>query len=339
MIDLLTARNEDLNIGMQLLRDEFIKKGWKARSAYIGSAIIHIDRGDGKIMTVFSTTPPTTSYGAGYMANDKFATYTLLESIGARQLESAIVTERVGIEDAVALMNRVGLVVVKPIDGGHGKGITVGVSSREQLEIAVEYARSFTKSSNRVLVQKQYPHEKMYDIRLACIDGKFVAATWRTPATIVGDGIQTVGEIIDRENESDKRGVPYYALLATIDVDSAKNYLGEKYNSVPEVDEEVQVIGVANYGAGGEIIDATDDIPEWMIVEAERVSRAAGLYVSGVDYLLAQPPRVDATINELDPVIIELNKCPSLAIHDTPTRGKARGAVAAYVEYLSKIDI
>lgn len=337
MVDLLQISDDHLTVGMRLLRDEFAKRGWKVQVPYNGSTICYIDRGDGKPIVTFNTTPPTTSYAAGYLANDKFACYALLETIGARQLKSAVVSGKNGSEAAVDLLKEFGSVVAKPIDGGHGKGITVNITSEQQLEAAVAYALPFTRSSPRVIVQQQYMHPKMHDLRLVCINGKFIAATWRVAARVYGDGIHTIKELIEIENISPERGVPYHAPLATIDVERAQSYLGDSYTTVPENGQEVQVIGVGNYGAGGEIIDATDDIPHWMIEEAERVSLAAGLYVCGVDYLLAAPPRVDATVDELDPVIIELNKCPSLAIHDVPTKGKSRGATASFVEYLSTL--
>ena len=177
----------------------------------------------------------------------------------------------------------------------------------------------------------------MYDLRLACIDGKFVAATWRVPTRVYGDGENTIRQLIEQENKSPNRGVAYYAPLATIDVSQAASFLGDTIETVPARGKEVQVIGVANYGAGGEIIDATADIPQWMAEEAVRISTASGLVVCGVDYIVSVQPTAASTVLDLDAYVIEVNKCPSLAIHDNPTSGKPRGAVAAYVEYLATI--
>lgn len=337
MISLYDIGNDHLTVGVQLMRDEFLRRGWRVEVPYNGSSICYIDRGDGKPLVTFSATPPSTSYSSGYQANDKFACYALLEKIGARQLKSAIVSEKNGDQAARELLREYGKVVVKPIDGGHGKGITVNVTTDQQFDAAVDYAMQFAKNSPRAIVQRQYDHAKMYDLRVLCINGKYIAATLRIAARVYGDGTHTIKELIERENNSPNRGAPYHAPLAMIDPERAKSYLGDEYETIPENGAEVQVMGVGNYGAGGEIIDATDDIPEWMIVEAEKVSLAAGLYVCGVDYLLAVSPRADATNEELDPVIIELNKCPSLAIHDAPTQGKNRGATAAYVEYLASL--
>lgn len=337
MIDIQEVDEQHLNKGMQILRQEFKKRGWNAELAYVGSPHCFIDRGDGRLIHIFSTTPPSTSYAAAHLANDKFGTYMLLESAGIRQLRSVVAGEHYSVSDAQDLLQDVGQVVVKPIDGGHGKGITVGVSTRDQLTDAIDYGLNFTKTMSRVIVQEQYGHKKTHDIRIVCIDGLFKAAIIRVAARVYGDGNLTVRELIENENENPRRGVPYFAELATIDVERAAAFLGDQYKSVPAHGEEVTVLGVANYGAGGELIDVTDDIPEWMITEAEKVAKVSGLAVCGVDYMTADLPRKDASHEQLDAVVIEVNKCPSLAIHDAPTYGKPRGVIAAYVEYLSNL--
>ena len=337
MLDMQKIDAQDMNTGMLLLRDEFSKRNWHAQIPHIGSPHVFIDRGDGKTLHIFSTTPPTTTYAAGSLANNKYATYEILNSIGVRQLETVRASETYPLDEALDLLRDVGRVVVKPIDGGHGKGITVNVTDETQLTEAITYGLQFTQSMNRVIVQRQYPHDKMHDIRLACINNVFVAAIERVPARVIGDGQRSIKELIEHENTSGRRGVPYYAELSTIDLNRAENFLGDTINDVPQAEEEMQVIGVANYGAGGELVDITDDVPQWMIDEAELVSRTSGLYVSGIDYITSLPLRTDASQEELDAYIIEINKCPSLAIHDKPTSGIPRATIPAYVEYLSTI--
>lgn len=335
MIDLLLTADSELTKGMQLMRDEIASRGWSARSAYLGSPHCFIDRGDGKPIHVFNTTPPTTSYASAHLADNKYATYQLLRDIGAHQLETAIVKKNIA--EARELLSRVGKVVVKPIDGSHGNGITVGVMNDEALEQAIGYARQFTRNSTDIIVQQHFPHDKMYDLRLACVDGRFIGAIWRVPARVYGDGNLTVKELIENENKSSRRGVAYHAPLAAIDSERAEKFLADTYDIVPAKDQEVQVLGIANYGAGGEIIDVTDDIPDWMAREAEKISLAAGLYVCGVDYAVSRSPQPNLKDSELNVAAIEINKCPSLSIHDLPTQGKSRGAVKAYVDYLARI--
>ena len=339
MIDFLSIQPNELNTGQQLLQEELVKRNWQAQVPYAGCPHIFIRRpNDEKSMHIFSTTPPTTTYAAGSMANDKFVTHRVLETINIKQLPTMIADEAmVGDDQLMDFLNEMHRVVVKPIDGGHGKGITVGVSDQASLNEAISHAVGFTKSIRKVVVQKQYEHKVILDIRIACINYEFVAATHRTPAAVVGDGKSTIRQLIAAENESDKRGEPYRAPLAFINVDAAEKYLGSKIDEVIDDGVTFHVLGVANYGAGGEIIDITDDIPEWMIQSAIEAARALELPVCGVDFMLAATPRKDSTEKDLDAVVVEVNKCPSLAIHDRPTKGKPRGAVRRYVDYLATL--
>lgn len=340
MIDFLTIEPSEINTGQHLLQKELLARDWRAEVPYVGCPHIFIYRGKNETVPihVFSTTPPTTTYAAAHIADNKYATHQVLAQTSVRQLPTMLADES-SIEDSEidTFLNEMGRVVVKPVDGGHGKGITVGVDNINSLHEAIRNALNFTKSLKKVVIQKQYDHAQILDIRIACIDYKFVAATHRTPAAVTGDGASTARQLIEAENTSGRRGEPYRAPLAFINIDAAQKYLGSKIDEVIASGVQLQVLGVANYGAGGEIIDITDDIPQWMIESAIEAARALSLPVCGVDFMLAAPPVKNATEQQLDPVIVEVNKCPSLAIHDMPTKGQSRGAVGKYVEYLATL--
>jgi len=335
VIDLLTIDDKELNTGMQLLKKAISKKGWTAEIPYFTSVHCFIDRGDGKKIHIYSTTPPTTSFADAFMANDKFATYALLKENGTKQPETVLVSENIQQEEinqAAILINKYGKVVVKPIDGGHGKGITTNIDSKEKLLKAIKHAKQYTRSKASIIVQ-QMLYGEQHDLRIAIVGGKFIAAINRLPARVTGDGEHSLLELIEIENNT-FRGEPYRAKLAVIELDVARTFLGEKINNIPEKGKKIPVIGVANYGQGGELIDVTDDIPAWMIEDAENIASLSGLSVCGVDYLCSSLPNKDSTEHELDAYFIEINKCPSLAMHDRPTVGKNRHAVDAYVDYL-----
>jgi len=336
MINIATVPDENLSQTLRLMKGEFIKRGWEAELAYIGSPHCFVDRKDGsKKLHVFSATPPTTSYAAASLANDKYGTFELLKTANIPQLDSFLASEHTTFEEQVAFMQEHGKVVVKPVDGGHGKGITVNVDTPEKLRDAIVEANANRKSIDASIIQKQYLHDTILDIRILCIDYEFVAATWRVPARVYGNGVNTVRELIDQENLSEHRGRPYYAKLASIDTVKAAQYLGDAIDTVPKQDEMVFVLGIANYGAGGETVDITNEIPSWLKDVAILASKTSGLAVAGVDFMLSKVPTKDSTFEELDAMLIEINKCPLLAIHDTPTSGTPRDTVGHYVDYLA----
>lgn len=339
MINLQTIDDAKLPQTMRLIKAELLQRGWQAHVPYIGSSLCTITRDDGRSVRIFSATPPTTSFAAAYLVNDKFASYQVLQVAGVPQLESMLVQKQDSFDDQVAFMDRLGEVVAKPVDGAHGRGVTTCIATADALREAVEYALAHSKNGSSVLLQKQYPHEHVYDIRVLCIDYQFVAAILRVPARVYGDGVQTIRQLIQQENNRDERGEPYIAKLAEIDVQKAEAYLGVRIDMIPQAGEEVSVLGIANYGAGGETIDITDDIPEWMRHMAEAAARASILPVAGIDFMVAQLPSVAADQKALDPVVVEVNKCPSLCIHDTPTTGASRGVTKRYIDYLASLQL
>ena len=337
MIDLTSIPEEELGQTQKEIRRHIIDRGWKALIPYKGSAHYFLTRADGKEMHIFSSTPPTTSYAAASLANDKFATYELLLDSNTPQLETVKVGSTGDLQYANELLSRVGKVVAKPIDGGHGHGITIGITNEEELAVAVEVANQHTKNVRAALIQTHYDHDVIYDLRILCIDYQYAAGIQRVAARVFGDDVNTIKELIDIENKKEDRGKAYHARLATIDTTLAMSYLKENANTVPANGEEVQVIGVANYGAGGETVDVTDNIPDWLIECAVDVAKRCGLAVAGVDFMLAQFPQKHMSREELDPAMTEVNKAPLLTMHDTPTSGVSRHVMTRYIDYLESL--
>lgn len=322
-----------LSVTIRLVVEECIKRGWNVELAYPTSALAFINRGDGKIIRIFSSTPPTLSYAAGYLANDKYATHTLLESGNFPVLPTVLVPYGADIAKAAGLLSH-GSLVVKPLDAGHGKGITTNIETTDALKAALEFAAEHGKNTQAAVVQKMYFNP--IDVRVLCIDGRVAASILRAPARVKGDGVRTVREIIAQEN-AEIRGIPYESQLAFIDEERAQTFLGEKIDTVPAADEYVQVLGTANYGSGGEAIDVTDTVPDWLAEIACQIAGSMQLPVCGVDFMLKQTPEKHHTLQDLEPAVTEVNKCPSFGLHHTPTSGAPRDVTALYVDYLATL--
>jgi D-alanine-D-alanine ligase-like ATP-grasp enzyme len=338
MLNLLKISDDKLSQTTRLLKREFINRGWGAEVPTSGSSHIFISRPGGRApMHIFNSAPPTTSFAAGLLANNKYAVYELLkQDAKIVQPETILINGKNprAVENAEAFLDKFGAVVVKPVDGGHGNGVVVNIDTQEKLRAAIYQAAAGGRKSQQVLVQQMLDINS-YDIRILCIDYKFVAAIHRVPASVAGDGQRSVGELVDLEN-STFRGRAYHAKLAVIDADAARSYLGDSINYVPKVGEEVRVLGVANYGRGGKLIDVTDDIPSWMIEAAELAAKYCGLAVCGVDYLTDKIGK-DIEKSQTAAYLIEVNKAPILSIHDEPMIGQGRGVVKKFVDYLDKI--
>jgi len=339
MIDLMTLDSNTLSQSLKAIRKEVIKRGWRVDVFRTNHSHRIFTRDDGKRLHVFGSVSPDTSYAAAKASNDKLLTYELLETEkDLPLLELVTIADDNKLDEAMQFMNNKGRVVVKPVDGSHGNGITVDVRDEESLRRALNVARGATKASKLVIVQDQYNHEVICDLRMLFIDYNFIGAIWRMPARVFGDGAHTVEQLIERENTSPRRGAAYKAELTTIDIERARLFLKDRMLEVIDDGQEVQVMGVANYGAGGETVDITDDIPDWLIEDAKRAARICDLVVAGVDFMVAQVPTTESTKEELAPAITEVNKAPLLTMHDTPTHGKGnRGETKAFMDYLATL--
>lgn len=315
-----------------------LERGWTVRTPYLACPHYFIDRGDGREIHIFSATPPTVSYASAQLVNNKYATSVVLADVGIVQLPIMLLDTNLSqLEQAMRFIHDHGPTVVKPIDGSHGKGITVGVDSKSELLRSHRYALKNTYTMRSTVMQKQLVASELHDIRIAVLNGKVVGAIERIPARIKGDGLHTVAQLIEIENQQEYRGEPYRSKLARIDIKRATTYLGGAIESVPADGQWYSVMAVANYGAGGELVDVTDDIPSWMHDESIRAAHTLGLDVAGVDYLLDRAVHATLERDESQSVIVEVNKSPALSIHDEPTVGINRRVTEAYLDFIATL--
>lgn len=212
--------------------------------------------------------------------------------------------------------------VVKPLDGAHGEGITVGVDNLIDLGKAVERAQ---RVSSKVLIQERIAGD---DYRVLFIGGEFAAAIRRSPACVIGDGISTVRGLIEIENMNPLRGSNYEKSLEYIPIDSAALYLGDKLDTyIPENGEKVQVVGVANLSSGGSAQDATEIIPKSMIDYSARLVNELRMGICGVDFMWSGN-------QEDEPMIIEINATPGIDMHDDSMFGTPRNTIPRFVDFL-----
>ena len=242
--------------------------------------------------------------------------YELLRELGVPQPEA--VAARTAAE-VLPMIEKYGSVVVKPIDGAHGNGVTVGVKDAAGAETAIEKAMEASPDMKLAIVQPQLPVDEI-ERRVICIDYQFVVAVARIPARVTGDGQSTIAELIKRENET-IRTAPYQGELAYIDFEAAERFLGDKIHLVPAAGKRVRVVASCNVGQGGTAEDYSGDFSAEQRELAEKIARASELPVVGIDYYGDQ--------------VIEINACPSL-YYPTGDESATR-AVEAYIEYLAKI--
>ena len=261
------------------------------------------------------------------LASDKEETNKILGSLGLPVPRQELVTSQT---EALRAARRLGGgVVLKPYNGNHGRGITINVSDEDEIRAGFEAAREHSRS---VIVETYLAGD---DHRLLVVNGELIAATKRTPGHVVGDGKQTVAELIDIVNSDPRRGVGHEKVLTKLKLDREAELMLERVGytaeSVPQVGEIVPLRSTANLSTGGTATDVTDIIHPDNRAMAERAVRAIGLDVGGVDFLSTN---IAESYKSIGGGICEVNAAPGFRMHIAPSEGTPRDAAGPVIDML-----
>ena len=269
----------------------------------------------------------TTSAIAEGIAQDKELTKKLLHAAGVpvplgRPVESA--------EDAWAAAQALGgAVVIKPRDGNQGKGVTVNVSTREQVMAAYQNAREHRED---VMVERYLPG---IDYRLLVVGRQLVAAARRDPPLVIGDAQRTVRELVELVNSDPRRGDGHATPLTKIRLDDiAIDRLLEQGltpDSVPALGQRVVLRNNANLSTGGTATDVTDEVHPLVAARAVAAALTVGLDICGVDVVCEN---VIAPLEQQQGGIVEVNAAPGLRMHTSPSFGKGRPVGEAVIQHM-----
>ena len=263
------------------------------------------------------------------IAQDKELTKKLLDAAGVPVPQGRSVVDP---DDAWAAALEIGLpVVIKPKDGNQGKGVTVNVTTREQLDAGFRAASEFRDD---ILVERYLPG---HDYRLLVVGDKLVAAARREPPQVIGDGKHTVRELVDEVNRDPRRGDGHATSLTKIRFDDiALGTLvqqGMNADSVPALGQRVVLRNNANLSTGGTATDVTDDVHPEVAERAIAAAHMIGLDICGVDLV------ADSVLKPMEDVgggIVEVNAAPGLRMHLAPSFGKPRAIGEAIMDTLFK---
>ncbi len=214
-------------------------------------------------------------------------------------------------------------VAVKPVVGHKGIGVTADVQDSEELGFAFSRALAAISEEQpkQVIVEKSISGA---DFRLLCVDGRFVAVTERRPASVVGDGISTIAELIKRENRTRARMDTPTSALSKIQCDEAMEmYLdaqGLSLDSTIETDRTVYLRKVANLSAGGVSIDATPTIHSDNVILAQDIAQHFRLTCLGIDAIARN---LSKSWKSGDFGILEINAAPGIFMHLNPAVGES----------------
>jgi cyanophycin synthetase len=220
-------------------------------------------------------------------------------------------------------------IVIKPLDGNHGKGASINVTNWEDAVKGLKHAKEY---SRRVIVEKFITG---FDFRVLVINNEVVAAAQRVPAHVIGNGKNTIQELIDIINEDPRRGYGHENVLTEITIDRSTERLiknaGYTLESVLSEEETLYLKSTANLSTGGTSVDVTDLMHPENVFIAERISRVIGLDICGVDIMA---PNLTQSLKENGGVILEVNAAPGFRMHLAPSEGLPRNVAAPVIDML-----
>ncbi|MBZ8178951.1 cyanophycin synthetase [Oscillatoria salina] len=264
------------------------------------------------------------------LACDKEGTKLILQDSGVPVPRGTVIQYLDDLEKAIEDVGGYPI-VIKPLDGNHGRGITIDINSWEEAEEAYDLASTASKTRT-VIVERYYQGS---DHRVLVVSGKVVAVAKRVPAHVVGDGHLTIEELIEKTNRDPNRGEGHDNILTKITVDkmalSVLSRQGYSLDTVLPPKEVAYLRATANLSTGGVAIDLTDDIHPENVWLAERIAKIVGLDIAGIDIVT---PDIAKPLRDVDGVVVEVNAAPGFRMHACPSEGLPRNVGAAVLDML-----
>ncbi|HEX8514747.1 MAG TPA: cyanophycin synthetase [Bacteroidia bacterium] len=273
-----------------------------------------------------SMTCRTSSMGVD-LAGDKDETKRMLKRAYIPVPTGEVISTEEDLRDVLQEMSFP--VVIKPIDGNHGRGITTNIRNIEQAISAMKLAKTISED---VIVERFI---EGYDYRFLVINYKLIAVAKRTPAMVMGDGVSSINKLIEQTNSDPNRGEGHEKVMTKIIVDEVtQNILTEKNLTLESVLPMGQILllkDTANISTGGTSRDVTDLVHPENVFMAERIARIMNLDICGIDVVAKD---IDVPITNENGGIVEVNACPGFRMHLNPAKGLARNVAEPVMSML-----
>lgn len=286
--------------------------------------------GQGKYQQrIQATITSETKHIAVEISCDKEDTHNLLNDLGLPVPQQAMVYSD---SQAVRAAKRMGYpVVLKPLNANHGRGVSINLTTEE--EIITAFAEAQNHGTSRAVLVESFLTG--YDHRMLVVNNELVAVAKRVPGHVIGDGVHTIEQLIDIVNTDPRRGVGHEKVLTRLELDSQAQRLmteaGYNKDTILDIKHEFYLRSTANLSTGGTAIDVTDKVHPDNRDMAVRAIRAIGLDIGGVDFLTDD---ISKSYKEIGGGICECNAAPGFRMHVAPSEGKPRDVAGKVMDML-----
>ncbi|MDM8514649.1 hypothetical protein QUF76_00485 [Desulfobacterales bacterium HSG16] len=278
--------------------------------------VIRLEKG-GSVFNIWRSGTDLDGLGTLHLAGDKVHCYSVLKNNGIPVPQHAILA-RGDYRGVMAFMKKIDKpVVIKPArDTGDGAGIFI----KPVGFLTIVFASFFAGAFGKEIIVEEYVTGDNY--RLLYLDGRFLSATARMPCTIIGNGVHTLRQLIEKENRNrlkvgnilpfDPKTRPIlYEIAIDSELEKTIEKQGHTLNSVVAVGAEVKTQDICHWLYGGQYVDVTDRISEKLVEIGRKAANKLGIKLAGVDLITKE-------IDDPKPgtyVINEVNTTPGLLVH------------------------
>ncbi|MDO7555627.1 MAG: ATP-grasp domain-containing protein, partial [Oceanospirillaceae bacterium] len=274
-----------------------------------------------------ATITSQTKHIAVEISCDKEDTHNLLHKLGLPVPQQRMIYSD---RSAVRAARSVGYpVVLKPLNGNHGRGVSINLTTDDQVITAFAFAKE-QGTSRAVLVESFITG---FDHRMLVVNNELVAVAKRVPGHVVGDGKRSIEELIEIINSDPRRGVGHEKVLTQLTLDQQATRLMDEGNVTKETvlpnGEIFYVRDTANLSTGGTAIDLTDVVHPDNRDMAVRAIMSVGLDVGGVDFLTDD---ISRSYKEIGGAIVEVNAAPGFRMHVAPSEGTPRDVAGKVID-------
>ncbi len=213
-------------------------------------------------------------------------------------------------------------VVCKPASGVRGIGVVADIRDEHELDDAFQTYQESRLGGDDFIIEE---HIAGGDYRIVVIDDQVVAAILRQPASVIGDGQQTVAELVLQKNELRRQNPHLWGRLIKVGRPAIHRLARQGFDltSVPPAGVQVRLSDTCSLSQGGDSIDVLDELhPSIAEASVAAVRAIPGMRYCGVDFLMEDHRRPLAEQHAAG--ICELNAHAAIGNGEYPMFGTPR---------------
>jgi hypothetical protein len=322
-----------LNRNRWMFIKEGIKRGYDIKKIHPQRRIFYVEKNDKGF--VYDTLPGSLSARTRlpYIAN-KFFQKKIMKASGIS------VAETLGIVKTMDDLKKITCqfpCVIKPIQGSLSQNVFTNIKDEQELNKLVK--KVINNKKTEVLIEEMVIGK---EYRLLTVNGKLVSCVEKAPASIIGDGMCTVQELIDIKNADPERGA-YDSLTHTVHRiaidDAVKEKLQNENVTLNDVIEKGRVIVIGTNVFvlyGGDFIEKTVEVHKTFVEVSERFTQTHDLFIVGFD-VIAKDITKDA--NKQKYIFNELNEQPFFDVNEKCNIGTGSPVASIMWDEIERDDI